>query len=171
MRFAVVVVPLAAVLAACSSSSSSPSNNGGSGSSGGGGAATALSVPDDGTAGAKAINTRNCGKCHNEAGQPPLSGRTTPLTSNEVPNLPADVKLYPPNLTPDKDTGLGNWTDGQIKLAIQNGVDNEGLSLCPQMQHYTTMPDEEANAIVAYLKAMQPVKKSIPSSVCPPLKG
>lgn len=169
--FLVVVPMTAVVVAACSSKSS----DGGGGSGGttatnyDGGGGGGLSVPDDGTAGAKAINSRNCGNCHNEEGQPPLSGRTTPLPP--LPDQPADVKLYPPNLTPDPDTGLGKWTDGQIKLAIQQGVDNEGLSLCPQMKHYTTMSDDEANAIVAYLKGMQPVKKEIPGSICPPLKG
>jgi mono/diheme cytochrome c family protein len=128
-------------------------------------ASSADLVPDDGSAGAKAINTRRCGSCHNEPNQPPLSGRSTKL-----PNYPDGVELYGPNLTPDMDTGTGKWTDGQLRLAIREGVDNESLSLCPQMQHYKTMSDEEVDSIIKYIRAMPPARRVAPPCVCPPLK-
>jgi mono/diheme cytochrome c family protein len=122
-------------------------------------------VPDDGSAGAKAINTRRCGSCHNEPDQPAMSGRSTKL-----PNYPAGIELYGPNLTPDMDTGTGKWTDAALRLAIREGVDNNSLSLCPQMQHYKTMSDEEVANIIKYIRSMPPTRRVVPHSVCPPLK-
>lgn len=179
MRGALAVVAVV-LLTACSGASPSPtpsetgstpgagSGGGGSGSttSSGGTDATATSVPDDGSLGAKYINERKCGACHNEGGQPALSGRMTKL-----PGYAATVYLYAPNLTPDPETGIGSWTDGQLRLAIREGVDKDGMVLCPEMQHYKDMPDAEVDAIIAYLRKMTPVKKVITGSVCPPLKG
>lgn len=107
------------------------------------------------------VQARMCGNCHTSD----LSGSTSAL-----PNYPDYVKLYPPNLTPDTDTGVGNWTDTQLQDAIRNGVDNMGEVLCPQMKHYGDMQDDELNAIIAYLRSIPPVKKTIPGSICPPLK-
>ena len=155
----------AAALGCAAKASPSPDESGG----GGGGTsepaqnAQAL-VPDDGSAGAKAINTRGCGNCHNE-GDSPLAGVRTPLAG-----YTSDVKLYAPNLTGDKTTGVGSWTDGQLRLAIREGIDKDTARLCPQMQHYRTMPDDEVDAIIAYLRKLPAVKKQIPGSICPPLK-
>ncbi|HWL84569.1 MAG TPA: c-type cytochrome [Polyangiaceae bacterium] len=121
-------------------------------------------VPDDGSAGAVAINSRGCGNCHNE-GDSPLAGNRTPL-----PGYSEDVKLYAPNLTGDDDTGLGTWTDGALRLAIRDGIDKYSANLCPQMQHYRSMSDDEVDAIIAYLRKLPVVKKDIPGSICPPLK-
>jgi hypothetical protein len=85
---------------------------------------------------------------------------------------PADttVELYPPNLTPDMETGVGTWTDQQLITAIRDGQDNTGLELCPQMNHFSTMTDFEVDSIVAYLRSIPAVNQKILRSVCPPLK-
>ncbi len=80
------------------------------------------------------------------------------------------VELYPPNLTPDDETGIGTWRDEQLALAIRTGQDQTGLALCPQMTHFSTMNDYEAYSIVKYLRSIPAVKQRIPRSVCPPLK-
>ena len=139
------------------SATSAPSggvNDGGPGASSGGG-----------SAGENAVQSRNCGSCHTPAGQPALSGGTTKLGG-----YPDGVELWAPNLTPDKETGIGAWTDGQLRLAIRDGVDREGLVLCPQMQHYKTMPDVEVDAIIKYLRSLPPSKHAVRESICPPLK-
>jgi mono/diheme cytochrome c family protein len=138
----------------CSASSSSPSG----GNTGNGSGANTASA----SAGEAAVQTRGCPKCHGND----MSGIMAPLG-----NQPDGVKLYPPNLTPDEETGIGKWDDLQLQEAIVEGVDNEGLNLCPQMKHYKTMPDDEVAAIIAYLRGLPPVKKVIPGSICPPLKG
>ncbi len=83
---------------------------------------------------------------------------------------PAGIDLYAPNLTPDPETGIGSWTDSQLRYAIREGIDKDGLKLCPQMQHYLTMPEDEVASIIAYLRSLPPVKNAVRESVCPPLK-
>jgi mono/diheme cytochrome c family protein len=68
------------------------------------------------------------------------------------------------NLTPDADTGLGKWTDGEIARAIREGVDRNGNALFPIMPygHYRAMSDDDVNAIVAYLRTIQPQRYERP---------
>jgi mono/diheme cytochrome c family protein len=69
------------------------------------------------------------------------------------------------NLTPDKETGLGDWTDGEIIRAFREGVDRNGNAIFPIMPygHYRHMSDEDAKAIVAYLRTLQPQKYQRPA--------
>jgi mono/diheme cytochrome c family protein len=68
------------------------------------------------------------------------------------------------NLTPDRDTGLGQWTDGEIVRAMREGVDREGNALFPIMPygHLRHLSDEDASSIVAYLRTLQPVRYEKP---------
>jgi hypothetical protein len=68
------------------------------------------------------------------------------------------------NLTPDRETGLGNWTDGEILRAMREGVDREGKALFPIMPygHLRDMSDEDAKSIVAYLRTIPPVRYQRP---------
>jgi mono/diheme cytochrome c family protein len=73
--------------------------------------------------------------------------------------------LVPPNLTPDRDTGLGAWTDDEIITAFRTGVRKDGRRLHPVMPAkvaYADMTDEDARAIVAYLRAIPPVRARRP---------
>ena len=106
-----------------------------------------------------------CNSCHTPSGQPAMSGAIDPL-----PGFPEGVKLYAPNLTPDMETGIGGWTDGALKLAIRDGVDKEGLVLCPQMKHYKTMTEDQLNNIIKYLRGLPATKHAVQGSICPPLK-
>ncbi|MEY4581258.1 MAG: hypothetical protein RL701_5961, partial [Pseudomonadota bacterium] len=75
---------------------------------------------------------------------------------------------YAPNLTPDSDTGLGDWDATTIKTAILTGEDDEGRMLCSTMPVFgkAGMTDSEATSIVAYLKSLKIVQKDIPESMC-----
>ncbi len=66
------------------------------------------------------------------------------------------------NITPDKETGLGNWTDAQIKTAIQKGKRHDGSKLRPPMcfRCYDKMNDGDLDAVIASLRAMKPIKKN-----------
>ena len=89
------------------------------------------------------------------------SGSTTPLYGTEV---------YPPNLTPDPDTGLGTWSDDDIARAIRDGFAPGLQPLCLQMSRFDRMSDDEVLAIIAYLRHLPAVKRKIPVSICPPIK-
>lgn len=77
----------------------------------------------------------------------------------EMPGAP--VRIRASNLTPDKETGLGGWTDGEIARAIREGVGKDGRPLFPQMPYTTyreTLSDGEVLDIIAYLRTLAPVK-------------
>lgn len=67
------------------------------------------------------------------------------------------------NLTPDKETGLGEWTDEQIKTAIATGVRADGTKLRPPMAfaYYENIKDEDLDAIVAYLRSLEPIRNDV----------
>jgi mono/diheme cytochrome c family protein len=63
------------------------------------------------------------------------------------------------NLTPDKETGLGKWTDGQIIAALRTGKTPEGRELSPVMPYpaLSHLSDADAQAMVAFLKSLPAV--------------
>ena len=69
------------------------------------------------------------------------------------------------NLTSDKDTGLGNWTDDEIKRVITKGILRDGTRLLPFPMDYasfSTMKESDINAVVAYLRTVPPIKNRVP---------
>jgi mono/diheme cytochrome c family protein len=69
------------------------------------------------------------------------------------------------NITPDPEFGLGKWTDGEIIRAIREGIDRNGEPLFPMMpyQHFRHMSDDDVKAVVAYLRTLTPIHKSVPA--------
>ena len=74
--------------------------------------------------------------------------------------------IYSPNITADKDTGIGNWSDAQFLNALHQGIDDEGERLYPAMPYasYTYMTDADALAIKAYLFSLKPVHQENPEN-------
>jgi mono/diheme cytochrome c family protein len=109
-----------------------------------------------------------CSDCHtprNEDGTPDMT-RFLAGNPSFVDILPEDDtmgNLPAPNLTSDA-TGLDSWSDDQIKDAFLNGVDDEGGALVPVMPYYVlhNMTDDDASAIVAYLRTVPAVEQEIP---------
>ena len=69
------------------------------------------------------------------------------------------------NLTSDKETGLGNWTDDEIKRVLTRGILKDGARLLPypmDWPSYSTMKADDLNAIVAYLRTLPPVSNKVP---------
>lgn len=68
-----------------------------------------------------------------------------------------------PNITPDPETGIGAWTDGEVVRAIREGVSRDGTPLFPLMNYpeYRNFSDEDALAIVAYLRTQKPVRREV----------
>lgn len=67
------------------------------------------------------------------------------------------------NVTPDPATGIGAWTDGEVLRAIREGVDREGQALFPLMPYteYRHLSDEDARAVVAFVRGLQPVRHAV----------
>ncbi len=70
------------------------------------------------------------------------------------------------NITPDRATGIGKWTDDQIATAIRTGVRPDGKRLAPIMPYafYNKMTDADVRALVIYLRALTPVPNAVPAS-------
>ena len=68
------------------------------------------------------------------------------------------------NITPDKDTGVGNWTDDQLIHALRDGIDNGGEQLFPIMPSNTFhfMSDGDVQDLVAYLRTVPAVSNKVP---------
>ena len=88
--------------------------------------------------------------------------------------------VYTANITQDKETGIGAWTDAQIITAIREGKTREGKINFPPMPvpTYNNMSDDDVKAIVAYLRTVKPVhhevpesKYNVPQQAMPPAKG
>jgi mono/diheme cytochrome c family protein len=88
----------------------------------------------------------------------------------EVPGLGI---FHGPNLTPDKETGLGGWTDQQIIDALQKGVRPDGRTLAPIMpwRALANLTPEDAQAIVAYLRSIPAVSNKVPGPFGPTEKS
>jgi mono/diheme cytochrome c family protein len=78
--------------------------------------------------------------------------------------VPGVGTVVAPNLTPDKETGLGNWTTAQIIMAIRGGVTPDNRVLSPVMPwgHYANLTTSDVSSIAAYLKTLPPVNNKVP---------
>lgn len=68
------------------------------------------------------------------------------------------------NITPDRRTGLGEWTDGEVIRAIREGVDRHGKALFPMMPYlsYRQMSDEDVRSVVAFLRTLPSIEHEVP---------
>lgn len=82
------------------------------------------------------------------------------------PEFGAPAKVYTSNLTPDPKTGLGAWTDGEILRALREGVSRDGRPLMPMMPYanYHELSDDDAHALVAYMRSLKPVENRVPAN-------
>ncbi len=98
----------------------------------------------------------DCVACHTAKGGQPFAGGL-------YLNTPFG-QLASPNITPDKETGIGNWTDDQFYKAMHEGIDNDGDHIYPAMPYpyYTKVTRDDVLAIKAYLFSLKPVQSKRP---------
>jgi Cytochrome c len=79
-----------------------------------------------------------------------------------IPGFPGIVVA--PNITPDRETGIGNFTDDQLARAIREGISHDGQTLFPMMPyaHFRRMSDEDLASVVVYLKTLPPIRNALP---------
>lgn len=74
-----------------------------------------------------------CADCHS-AGRDPNNPTWLAGFVQGTPGQPFEVgsfKIYPANITPDEETGIGSWTPQQVFNALRDGKDKDGNTLCP----------------------------------------
>jgi len=68
-----------------------------------------------------------------------------------------------PNITQDKKTGIGSWTDDQIARAIRQGVRPDGSQLYAIMPYpdFNRLTDDDTKALVAFLRTLKPIEHAV----------
>ena len=88
--------------------------------------------------------------------------------------------IYSSNITPDAETGIGNWSEEAFRRALRDGVDRKGRHLYPAFpyDHFTHLTDDDIHALYAFMITRDPVhsvppanKLSFPFNIRPLLAG
>lgn len=107
-----------------------------------------------------------CGNCHTPQGPGgPVAGMA--LAGNVVVDDNPAFRAVAPNITPDRATGIGAWSDAQIVRAIREGIRPDGSLIGPPMPFgfYRQMADADVAAIVAYLRTVPAIHNVSAKSV------
>jgi mono/diheme cytochrome c family protein len=114
-------------------------------------------APSDAVARGKALaEAADCGGCHTADPAKPFAGGKrieTPFGA-----------IYSPNLTPDRDTGIGRWSDSDFYRALHEGIAPNGSPYYPAFPYpnFSRMTRDDVLAIRAYLATLAPVHKTRP---------
>jgi mono/diheme cytochrome c family protein len=142
-------------VAACGGGDSGSSSSGTSttGSTGGDTSSSSGSgsAAGDVAAGKTFATDKGCSGCHS----PDFSG-----------GMAAFMGVYPSNITPDMTTGIGGWTDDQIKMAVKTGKNNKGGQLCASMPKLADATDKQLTDLVAFLRSLSAVNKATKAGTC-----
>ncbi len=110
-----------------------------------------------------------CLYCHSEhdwkaPGLPIIPG--TEGSGEIIPEEGLPGRIVAPNLTPDPETGLGQWGDDEIARAIREGIGRDGRALFPMMPYvnFRQMSDEDLASVVVFLRSLPPVKHRLPKT-------
>lgn len=108
--------------------------------------------------GAYLIRVGNCMGCHTTKGGQPFAGGRRLSTSFGI--------FVTPNITPDKATGIGLWSEEDFWQALHQGKSRDGRLLYPAFPYteYTKVTRQDANAMFAYLQSLPPVSQSNPTN-------
>lgn len=126
------------------------------------------------------VDLLGCGNCHTDGalmGVPRpdgnLSGSQIGIAWYGGADGAALGIVYPRNLTPDPETGLGAWTDDQIARAIRGEArhGSAGSVVVMPWPTLSKLSDEDVHAIVAYLRTLPPVRHRVPENVEPGSKA
>jgi mono/diheme cytochrome c family protein len=107
-----------------------------------------------------------CGNCHTprDAGNQPIAGME--LAGGRDFTEAVLGHIIGPNITPDPETGIGQWSEDQIVYALRNGKRPDGSIIGPPMpiEMYRGLSDRDARAIAVYLKSLPPVRHAVARS-------
>lgn len=109
-----------------------------------------------------AYGPAHCAFCHSnkETADALLRGEEPPIVGGYVISIPLG-DLPTPNLTPDAETGIGRYTDGQIARMLRHNVKPNGRLAVPIME-FENMSDEDIVAVLSFLRSQAPVRHEVP---------
>ena len=114
----------------------------------------------------------HCIECHGDsydAMQKLADGAKVPLSGGLRMGMGPLGAVYSKNLTPDPETGIGRFTDGQIARMMRWAVKPDGRATIEPMMPFGNMSDDDLTAVISYLRAQKPVKNAVPPNEWTPM--
>jgi mono/diheme cytochrome c family protein len=111
------------------------------------------------------VSVIGCSDCHTPGGFSPKPDMSRFLGGSDSDFIMTGMGTYtPPNLTPDKATGIGTWTTQQIETAFTTGVTPTGRVLSPAMpwSDFANMSKDDALDVALYLQSLPAVSHQVP---------
>lgn len=112
------------------------------------------------------VNTiMTCANCHSPKGPPAAVAGKDYSGGLRFDEPPFDVTAS--NITQDKETGIGSWSDADIKKLLRTGVRPNGTRVAEVMptSFYGIVTERDMDAIVAYMRTLKPVKNKVPDPI------
>jgi len=108
-----------------------------------------------------------CGNCHTPSG--PDGRDMSRHLAGGLHITDGGIDAWTANITQDRETGIGDWSDEQITRAIREGIRPDGSMIGPIMPIglYRNISDVDIRAIVAYLRTIKPLRNEVPKSSYP----
>lgn len=106
----------------------------------------------------------NCEHCHTPGHFLGKRDDSKALSGSDVGFWdPVAGTVIGPNITPDIETGIGSWSNADIKKALTTGERPDGRMLSPVMpwQDLARLHEDDVVALVEYLKSLKPVKNRV----------
>jgi mono/diheme cytochrome c family protein len=106
-----------------------------------------------------------CGNCHTPKG--PTGDIMDKAFSGGLSWDDPPFKVTAANITPDKETGIGNYTDAQLKQVLRKGIKRTGVPVAMVMPSgfYEIMTERDLDAVIAYLHTIKPIKNEVPAPI------
>lgn len=106
----------------------------------------------------------HCADCHSLVNADSMlqAGQEPPLSGGYAFKMPLGT-IYSKNITPDKETGIGNRTDAELARVIRYGVHANGEAVYEFMSFHD-MSDEDLTAVISYLRSTKPVRNKVPEN-------
>lgn len=89
-------------------------------------------------------------------------GEIVPLSGGHIFDIPPG-KIHTPNITSDKETGIGLWPDSVIARSLRYGIGYDGRAI-PDFMPFQHMSDQDLTAIISYLRTTAPIKNNVPKT-------
>ena len=108
-----------------------------------------------------------CGNCHTPRGPGGIFVMSRQLSGGPQTWDEETFKVKGANITPDAETGIGRWSDADIKRALLTGIRPNGTQLAPMMPYgfYKVLTAADTDAIVAYLKSVPAVRNAVETPI------
>jgi mono/diheme cytochrome c family protein len=102
-----------------------------------------------------------CGNCHTPKG--PNGDIADKAFSGGLSWDEPPFKVTAPNITQDKETGIGEYTDDQLRTVLRKGIKRNGVPVAMVMPSgfYEIMSDRDLDAVIAYLRTLKPIKNKV----------